>query len=1767
MKLLQTLFLYFALTLSVFGQAQPWLIPHPNQVIAPNQSYFYNTTNLFLRSFYLGGTDGFTGYFVWNGIKYNSPVDFGILVSNSVAPSNFVYKVDYQNDQSNTTQRIESNTTAIAVNASNIMSEAQFRHLADLSISNFLGHVPTNLYITYVPSPTNFMRWTNNLNNWYLDVCITNGAAGGGGYGTNIINVTNYFQSGDVSYTNTTVITNFSLVSNQFTYVAGDTVISNRINITNNFLPVNNVIAGTTYVTNYFSNTIYAGNTTVSNFNYNSNVVNVTNHITNIVGSVVVTNFITNTFNITNNSITVVTNLVTNNTTVNPSYNLAFNPSNYNFNYDTNLIYITNIVENTNTVIVTNINNITNVNTTANYNNYTNFTLVTNDNNIVNNFGVTNNITNTVVVGDTTVNLTNMFNTVVSNDINVAGVVVTNVITNIIYVTNITQFITQGISNFVSVAGGMTGLVDNGILYLDTSMFPTSGAGSNLISVSIFDEKVNAGIIPPSTAEPRLLGWSGTEVLWTNGLPSGSTITTVLSRLVITNFLQGASTNVDGVVVGVYDNTALSNELNRVDYTYPNKENFYVEQIYGFESFIVSPTSGYHGKLTNAVTGTKLTAGCSLYIGDEYYPIVSISGDGTADDSVVLQTFLPSNTTQTVTAVYGVVFDNVQAKLSSAFNSQTTNGVVRLNTISMDAEYWCASDDFQIQYYISGKMCYKSVDAGKTFVPWKAINDFPAQSLAIGYKIKSVDGTNVYVFPVNTTVATTYPVYLSTNGMRTYADAGWPVDQYHDLALGSTNIIMAVDMNNSQLRISTNAGVTWVTNTVVGARNYSTVACSSNGTVIAVAPYHTSYFRHLYVSTNSGASWVTNIVGSGNNYIRHIGMSLDGSNIVTATTYNTYWNTGLQQSFITTPSTISMETTEPDGQSIAGVAVRGATNVYFCNFRRIYKFDVDYPSGGIRLSETIFGNANSKYRTRIAANGSDPHGYKQFSIDGLYPNVWWLSHVNGGYPYVWLSTDYGENWRLKRTEDIRSGTIFSGPVSRGGVALIPYWMNGTPVTFSTDNRHSILRSDDFGNNWYFVQGRRLPYWFLSMPETNVIYSTLYSNDRNSTELVKSTDGGSTFYLMGGLGERQHIGSVSVASFNGKTNIAIYPFSTIEGFPIFNEDAFNNNTFTPLNTYYVASHYKTKAILYASDKLWLFGAFYRTFTYHENITNYNQSFNTITLTTPYIANQPEQHLEAYYDSLTTNFYMGIYAVTNIFVTTNNFSTIDLLSGSPKCRWNDFSTHNGSIIWAAGSTNATVGTMSGHAFVSIDNGVTWSNKTLGPLGAGSTTYVWLWTVDGTNTYIHFNNRFYKTTDMGTTWNVLYSGLPIALQGMTGDRNNRTVGGPMWVWNNGTTRGQHNVWITTDEFTTLQEYGNPQKGQPEWSSAYRTDIWGPISSPPGQPNVAYVGKRDGFVYHTSDGGTNWVKTDLSTDGLSRDWEMTTYGDTVYATRVNPYLSGQDILTPSNFAEIFISKGNETPSLINPNARVFNRLNIPNEVTDRNLAVCGVAYAGDNLYLDNGFAIHRYNDSGDLVSVPTNTFTLMFKSNIVDTANWATISGVSISDLYQSQLGAYVSHSISFDGGTRFMKYENGGWVPVVTNNAGTYWYRVAEGSYANSSTGLLETISIANEYPVNRFLSSDISVISEVDWLKPNGFGPNTTNILIASTFVAPTTNYNGVARAPSLFNTIIGSTYNTDFFTRRDTNYAITAVGTDAMTNAVRKIGGDVSDAIIYYMKGL
>lgn len=1749
------------------ADAQTWLIPKPTTTYPNPQSIYYNTTNLFINSFYLGGSNGFSGYWIWNGIRLNGPQDLAVAVSNSVAPSNFVYKVDLDPVVSNLHLADLSLTN-------NLNQERTDRIAADLSISNILALVPTNAIIVYTNSPTNYMVWTNRDKQWYFIVCVTNGGSGGFG-GTNIINITNIFNTTNM-FDTTINNTNYNYVSNSFSYVAGDTIISNRINITNNFLPVNNVIAGTTYVTNYFSNTIYAGNTTVSNFNYSTNIVNVTNHITNIVGSVVVTNFITNTFNITNNSITVVTNIVTNNTTVNPSYNLSFSPSNINVDYNTNFIYITNIVENTNTVVVTNIFNPTNINAVSNFNYYTNFTLVTNINNITNEFSVTNNITNNVVVGDTTVNLTNTFNTTVSNDINIAGVVVTNVITNIIYITNLTQFITEGITNFVSVGGGMTGVVVDSVLYLDTSMFPTSGIGSNLISISISDQKVYSGIIQPAdTNKQYLIAWDGTNVVWwDHGLnPSGTTITTVLSRLVITNFFQGATTNVDGIVVGVYDNSMLSNDVYTVEYTLSNKDQFITEQVYGFDTFIVSPTSGFHGKFTNSIVGTKLTKGCSLFIGGQYYPIVNIRDVGTNDSDVIIQTYLPSNTTQTVTAVYGTIYDVNYAQLSKATDPLTTNELIRFNNGCWDANFWCCTKDGVIQYYIQGKNVYKSIDGGSTF---KLINRIDGVFIGSmdNTRITTLDGTNVWVWKWDNTPTTLTTVYVSTNGMQSYSLAPFPPDQYHDIFVADTNLMYCADRNDSIIRKSTNNGVTWTTNAVVGTgRNYSDIACSSNGQVIIVSAYNSSYYRQVYVSTNYGVNWITNTMGAGNDYSHNVDISPNGQYIIWENTIQYPHSIIDEIAIYEVPSTPIYVYSDPDSTESAGLKLVNGTNIYSANRNRLIKNSVNVTDKYIENSSTLYGapnNINIPYRDRIYADALSAGysaGVSHFSVDAIYPNIWYIMGQRGGVNAIslWISVDYGKNWYRTKVESLSAGNIYQSPCSVNEVAFWPYYIDVNP-NIPSDTKHSILRTTDLGQNWQFIPGQRLPYIYLNAATTNIIYSTVTRGGTATWELCKSTNGGLRFYLMGGIGTRQRLCNVSAASFNNKTNIIFSSYGNYN-FPIINEDESNNDTFTIMDLPWDNTG-RNHIIQRTGDSGWMYTAYNKNIYWYDNGLSFSKNYRSIASgsSLPYIVSQPEQYIEIYFDSTKTNFYMGIYAVTNLFISTNEFASYSALTGSPKCRWHGISTHDGNIIWAGGSTNATASIMDAHAFLSIDGGVTWSNKTLPVLTGNSDSYVFTWSIDGTNAYIYYNSRFYKTTDMGTTFTPLYGGVQFTITDMSGDRNNRKVGGPIWLVNNITTRGDHGIWVTRDEFNTITPYGNPQNGFPDPTIVLNiSDVYGPVVSSPSNPNLVFVGKRDGFVYQSTDGGTNWLKTDLSTDGLSRDWTFDIDGNTIYAVRVSPYLNNVDMFLTNN-AEIYISRGNETPNPINPNARVFTRLNINGDtVTNASQAVKGVEAFDGNLYLDNGFSLHTYREDG-FTAIPSNNFTILM-INGVDARNWATIGGISISDFSQPTLSSSVSYLFSFDNGNKYMKYEGTNWVSVVTNNSGTYWYRVAENSYASSPTGLIETISIANNFTLNRFTSIQVSAVKETDYLKPNGFTPQTTNILVSTTFIPPVTNNVDVTLSPIIYNTKIGSTYNTDYFTKRDTNYNITVVGTESMTNTVRKIGGNVSDAIIYYMKGL
>ena len=1254
----------------------------------------------------------------------------------------------------------------------------------------------------------------------------------------------------------------------------------------------------------------------------------------------------------------------------------------------------------------------------------------------------------------------------------------------------------------------------------------------------------------------------------------GSVVTSVLTRTVVNSFQQNTERTVDGVVMGVYDNSILSNDVYTTDYNLPNKEQFEIEEISGFKTFIVG-TNGYYGKFTTYLEGTKLEKGCSLYINNMYYPIVNINGTGLETDNVQLQYSLEPNTTQTISTIYGVIVRDNSMQMSFAYDPFTTNALVVSSGKSWDAETWCCSDDGMIHYFISGRVCYKSIDGGVTFSPICNMNTYIDGQTT--FKMFTRDGTNVYWYIWINTIATQYPIYVSTNGMQTYENANFPVNQYHDLYIAKdTNIIMVADAQDGQIRISTNNGALWVTNGVVGARNYQNICCNSNGQIIVVGQTAT-YVNQFYYSTNFGLTWKTNATATYGSYPRLSDITPDGSNLLITCANDAYAFNSLYINEYELSSTGTFNRTaitiDLDRSQISGIKRISKTDLYIGNRWRLYTLNrSEY--GDLSFGKTLFGSPydiNVPNRIRIQSDGDQQLALKKLSINPIYPNIWYAMGYSGYYPYLWMSTDYGTTWTRVRADYLGSTSYnWQPPVSLGSTAIWPYWVSH--VESFTDTRHSIYKSDDFGRNWYPIQGQRGPYMFVSMPTTNIIYAKLYqtvvNTILNSQNLVKSVDGGNRFYLMGGLGTRQVLQNISVASYNGKTNILIsgrgdVTYST-PTMTFINNDESNNDTWSLLDISPEVYNLNAKAIQQSDDNLWSFVAYYGYIYQRNNVTKYNTSWVRINSLNNVYTTHVEQHLEIFSNQEKTNFYMGIYALTNIIVSTNNFASVDRLTNSPKLRWSDFSTHDGNIIWAAGSTNATIGTYSGHAFVSTNGGTTWSNKTVSTL-LGSTPYIKIWSIDGTNAYMSFNSKFYKTTDMGDTWTVLYGNTSFACSSIGGDRNNRYVGNKMWVTVNGTTRGVHCLYSTTNEFASLEPAGNPNNGIPDPINSYFNDHYGNIVSPAGNPNTVYVGKRNGFVYQSNDGGTNWIKTDLFAEGLSRDWLITANGDRVYAVRVYPYLTDLNLYTVDTFAEVFVSYGNETPNPANPQARVFNRLNIVGDITNRAMAVRGVEFIGDTLYFDNGFNWVTYKDDGNLTAVPTNLHTVVTKSGI-DTKNWATVKGVSISDLSMPELGANLSHLFSFDGGQSYMKYDQTNWNIVVSNRAGTYYYRVAPNSYANGTANLPFSISESQKHDLNRFYTSNVLNMSESKWVANGGFNSSTTtNILISTTFIPPQTNMN--ARTPSIFNTKIGSTFNTDYFMRRDTNYQIMVVGTNTMSNTVRKIGGPISDAVIYYMKGL
>jgi hypothetical protein len=177
----------------------------------------------------------------------------------------------------------------------------------------------------------------------------------------------------------------------------------------------------------------------------------------------------------------------------------------------------------------------------------------------------------------------------------------------------------------------------------------------------------------------------------------------------------------------------------------------------------------------------------------------------------------------------------------------------------------------------NGKI-YTSTNSG---MAWTRQTNIPNQTWCS--IVASADGTKLVV------QASSNAVYRSTDSGFTWTQmtpppVNWPgfsSKQVVSSSADGTELVAALygdqSYNPCPIYISTNSGSTW-TSTTMPNQNWSSVACSADGTkiVAAAAPYGGT--GPLYTSTNSGASWTSNSVP--NQQWTFVASSADGNKLV-----------------------------------------------------------------------------------------------------------------------------------------------------------------------------------------------------------------------------------------------------------------------------------------------------------------------------------------------------------------------------------------------------------------------------------------------------------------------------------------------------------------------------------------------------------------------------------------------------------------------------------------------------------------------------------------------------------------------------------------------------------------------------------------------------------------------------------------------------------------------------------------------------------------------
>jgi photosystem II stability/assembly factor-like uncharacterized protein len=201
-------------------------------------------------------------------------------------------------------------------------------------------------------------------------------------------------------------------------------------------------------------------------------------------------------------------------------------------------------------------------------------------------------------------------------------------------------------------------------------------------------------------------------------------------------------------------------------------------------------------------------------------------------------------------------------------------------------------------------------------------------------------------------------------------------------------LIMFSPTNPGYIYKTTDGGTTWTELTNAGSRNWSSVKCTSNGSIV-VASASSGY---LYKSTDGGSTW-TELTASGTGSWDEIIVSEDG-NVIASAQFGGYISVSTDGGASFTPNT-SFGTKNWRGLSAsADGSVMFASAVGTGSGRTALSTD----TGATWTALTSFGNADNYWNTAVSINGNkliaaESTGYIYVSQD---KGVSWTEQTSAG---------------------------------------------------------------------------------------------------------------------------------------------------------------------------------------------------------------------------------------------------------------------------------------------------------------------------------------------------------------------------------------------------------------------------------------------------------------------------------------------------------------------------------------------------------------------------------------------------------------------------------------------------------------------------------------------------------------------------------------------------------------------------------------------------